>query len=91
MLQFHCCGTTGPESYEILPPTCCGVTEITNVTIVESECLVEDAFSIGCVELVDNFIADIVHTVKTVLIWVIVFEVSHLVAHNLCFLMKNRI
>lgn len=75
MFQFHCCGTTGPDSYEILPLTCCTLESIENIS-VDSKCLLEDAFSIGCLELVDNFIANIAQILKTVLTWVIVFEVS---------------
>lgn len=71
LFQLQCCGTTGPDFYEELPITCCSE-EIINT---QHECLLEYAFSIGCVDLLRNSIDNIGNTMKKVLIWAIVIEV----------------
>lgn len=86
---LQCCGTTGPEVYEILPPTCCGETEIDLENMVE--CKIEDAFSVGCIELVDQQIAIYANLLRTVLLSVIVFEALEFVgAVYLCTSINKR-
>lgn len=91
ILQLQCCGTNGPDDYDLIyegtsyvPASCCpGALENTHadteLSINATVCLKEEAFTAGCSTVLLDFVDLVLGSTRSVLIIVIISEVSNII------------